>query len=71
MISAITHSGIAQRIDQPSCSTSREVRVSRSPLPAALDHADREAERVLDEVLAELGQHLLTEAPASAAGRSG
>ena len=31
---AIIHSGSAQRTDQPSCSTSRQVRVSRSPEPA-------------------------------------
>jgi hypothetical protein len=31
---AIVHSGSAHRTDQPSWSTSREVRVSRSPLPA-------------------------------------
>ena len=31
---AIVHSGSAQRTDQPSWSTSREVRVSRSPEPA-------------------------------------
>ena len=34
VISAIIHSGRAQRTDQPSCSMSRDVRVSRSPLPA-------------------------------------
>ena len=34
VMSAISHSGSAQRTDQPSCSTSREVRVSRSPVPA-------------------------------------
>ena len=31
---AIVHSGSAQRTDQPSWSTSRPVRVSRSPEPA-------------------------------------
>ena len=34
VITAMHHSGSAQRTDQPSCSTSREVRVSRSPEPA-------------------------------------
>ena len=34
VMTAIVHSGSAQRTDQPSWSTSRLVRVSRSPEPA-------------------------------------
>ncbi len=62
VISAIIHSGSAQRTDQPSCSTSREVRVSRSPEPALSTTPTGSASELLDEVLAQLGQHLLAEA---------
>ncbi len=61
VISAIIHSGSAQRTDQPSCSTSREVRVSRSPVPALSTVPIGRASELLDEVLAQLGQHLLAE----------
>ena len=71
VISAIVHSGRAHRTDQPSCSMSREVRVSRSPDAGALDHADRERQRVGDEVLAQVGQDLLADARREVAGLAG
>ena len=61
MITAIVHSGSAQRTDQPSWSTSRLVRVSRSPEPADSTTPTGQREGVADEVLAQLGQHLLAE----------
>ena len=58
---AMVHSGSAQRTDQPSWSTSRPVRVSRSPEPADSTTPTGSASVLRDEVLAQLGQHLLAE----------
>ena len=68
---AMVHSGSAIRTDQPSWSTSRLVRVSRSPEPADSTTPIGRAEGVVDEVLAQLGEHLLAEHLADRAGRSG
>ena len=61
MTSAIIVSGSANRTDQPSASTSREVRVSRSPVPALSTVPIGSASDCFDEVLAQLGEHLLAE----------
>ena len=71
MTTAIVHSGSAQRTDQPSWSTSRQVRVSRSPEPADSTTPTGSARVLLDEVLAQLGQHLLAERLARRSARSG
>ena len=53
--------GTASRIALASRSMSVVIRDSRSPVPGPLQHARRQPDRPYEEVLAQIGQHLLAE----------